>query len=330
MLKHKSSHSAALLRSAAVAATALALCACGGGGGGGGGIASTPPPQTSTPTPSPTPTPAAASIGAPARATTAGSTAPVVASLGGPNFTSGPAAGTVFPALQTTMVYAENAAPRADSAANAAGGTATVIAGVVTPNIADFSIADARSSWAGHADLDWTRVGSWSTGGGVWDYDGLDGRSGVYVVGYETPASAMPASGSATYTGAAQAIVFVPGTNSGAIRCDCVIYQVSGNASFSANFGARTLTGALTNMAFDDGWGGGIAWNDVAFTSTIAGGAFSGTTSVTSAPSGSLAANATGTLEGRFFGPSAQEAGAVWTLFDGTRAAIGTLSAKRP
>jgi hypothetical protein len=39
--------------------------------------------------------------------------------------------------------------------------------------------------------------------------------------------------------------------------------------------------------------------------------------------------NATGTLEGRFFGPSAQEAGAVWTLFDGTNAAIGTLGGRR-
>jgi hypothetical protein len=43
-----------------------------------------------------------------------------------------------------------------------------------------------------------------------------------------------------------------------------------------------------------------------------------------------LGPNATGTLEGKFFGPAAQEAGAVWTLFDGTRAAIGTLTGKRP
>jgi hypothetical protein len=43
-----------------------------------------------------------------------------------------------------------------------------------------------------------------------------------------------------------------------------------------------------------------------------------------------MAPNATGTLEGKFFGPSAQEAGAVWTLFDGTKAAIGTLTGKRP
>jgi hypothetical protein len=50
------------------------------------------------------------------------------------------------------------------------------------------------------------------------------------------------------------------------------------------------------------------------------------------APGGSstMVGTGTGTIEGKFFGPSAQEAGAVWTLFDGTRAAIGTLSGKRP
>jgi hypothetical protein len=76
----------------------------------------------------------------------------------------------------------------------------------------------------------------------------------------------------------------------------------------------------------------GAPWNNVAFNSTITGSAFSGTTSVTSAPgsAGSLGAGATGTLEGHFFGPTAQEAGAVWTLFDGTKAAIGTLTGKQP
>ena len=51
---------------------------------------------------------------------------------------------------------------------------------------------------------------------------------------------------------------------------------------------------------------------------------------VTGAADLGMGANATGTIDGRFFGPSAQEAGAVWTLFDGTNAAIGTLVGKRP
>ena len=77
---------------------------------------------------------------------------------------------------------------------------------------------------------------------------------------------------------------------------------------------------------------GGAPWNNVAFNSTITGNGFSGTTSVTSSPAGpaSLSAGATGTIEGKFFGPAAQEAGAVWTLFDGVKAAIGTLTGKGP
>jgi hypothetical protein len=50
---------------------------------------------------------------------------PVLASPGGANFTTGPATGTVFPLLQTTLVI-DNHGIAADPAANAAGGTATV------------------------------------------------------------------------------------------------------------------------------------------------------------------------------------------------------------
>ena len=38
----------------------------------------------------------------------------------------------------------------------------------------------------------------------------------------------------------------------------------------------------------------------------------------------------TGTVEGKFFGLRAEEGGAVWTLFDGMKSAIGTLTGKRP
>jgi hypothetical protein len=42
-----------------------------------------------------------------------------------------------------------------------------------------------------------------------------------------------------------------------------------------------------------------------------------------------MGSGATGTVEGRFFGPAGQEAGAVWTLFDGTKSAIGILTVKQ-
>ena len=255
---------------------------------------------------------------------------PVLASSGGPNFTSGPAAGTVFPLLQTTMIYDPNSA-RADAVTNAAGGTAAFQSGEPNIKVDAFVKADVRSSFSTSANLDWTRAGYWSTGGDWWGYDDVVGRRAVFVTGYETPAAAVPAAGTATFTGSAVGSVFQPGHSSGITHCACAIEQVTGNASFTADFGARTLAGSLTNMSVGNPWSGdAFQWNDVAFTSTIAGSSFSGTSRVTSAPSGAMAANATGTLEGRFFGPSAQEAGAVWTLFDGTNAAIGTLTGKRP
>jgi hypothetical protein len=87
--------------------------------------------------------------------------------------------------------------------------------------------------------------------------------------------------------------------------------------------------------AYDDPWEGSYAgdpWNDVAFTSTITSNAFSGITQVTTAPGGqySMSGSASGTIDGRFFGPAAQEAAAVWTLSDGTKSAIGTIAGERP
>jgi hypothetical protein len=305
-----------------VSVIAVALAACGGGGG---GIASTPP-APMTPSPTPTPTPTSFSISAPARASTGPGAAAVLASPAGPSFTSGPAASTVFPLLQSAVVYGATSV-KPDAAVNAAGGTASAQQGALSINIGAFTTADVRMSWSGYANLDWTRAGYWATGGGWWDYDDEVGRRGAFVTGYETPASAVPSTGTATFTGLAEGAIFYPGTSAGTTHCACNIVQVSGNASFTANFGTRNLSGSLTGMT-----AGSAPWNDVAFNSTITGNAFSGTTNVTNAPGSpaSLSATAAGTVDGKFFGPAAQEAGAVWTLFDGTKAAIGTLTGKRP
>jgi hypothetical protein len=156
----------------------------------------------------------------------------------------------------------------------------------------------------------------------------------VFVTGYETPAADVPTTGTATFNGLAQGTVYVPLVQgSGGTLCNCGEAWITGNAGFTADFGARSLTGSLSGMTTPHPWQDGafIAWNDVGFSSAIIGNRFSGTTWVLTVPSGyaSLANNATGTLEGRFFGPAAREAGAVWTLFDGTNSAIGTLTGRR-
>lgn len=302
---------------AAISAIGLALGACGGGGGGsfaGGpvGVIPTPPPAPPSPP-----------LGAPLRATTGGGPSSVFATAGGPNFATGPAPGTVFPMLQTAMTQ-NRVLYHADATTNAAGGSATVSGGQLT-----ISILDALSNpWSGHADLDWTRVGYWTV---PTDWFVRSNGAGAFVIGYETPAAAVPTSGTATFNGRAEGAVFNAGTDRASIEL------TDGTATFTANFGTRTVSGTVIGIVARDAVGGiptGMfpGWNDFSFNSVITANAFSGDTRVTNSPGGitSLAGNATGTIEGRFFGPSAQEAGAVWTLFDGTKSAIGTLSGKGP
>jgi hypothetical protein len=207
---------------------------------------------------------------------------------------------------------------------NTAGGTATVMAndGLLI-DIGDLEQVTPVID----ADLDWTQAGRWEFDESPWDYSGIPSQRGVFVLGYETPAGSMPTTGSATFAGTATGLMYIPSSPDN-LPCHCLQVPVQGEALFTANFGARTVSGELTNMSRV--WWDESAWNHVTFSSTIAGNGFSGTTSVTGAAELGMGANATGTIEGRFFGPAANEAGAVWTLFDGTNAAIGTLVGKRP
>jgi hypothetical protein len=52
---------------------------------------------------------------------------------------------------------------------------------------------------------------------------------------------------------------------------------------------------------------------------------FSGATAITSTPQGlfTLSGSADGSINGAFYGPAAQNLGAIWTLSDGTKPAIG-------
>ena len=170
--------------------------------------------------------------------------------------------------------------------------------------------------------LDYMVLGTWRTRGGP---------TLVYLFGYETPASAVPVTGQASFSGKASGEVFVP------IDGHVMQASLSGNASITADFASGGLTGALTRIQYD---GGAInnqhvigTWNDVSLTAAIAAGSnrFSGRTTATSEPSTpySLTGSAAGHIDGAFFGPSAQAIGALWTLSDGTAAAIGTIAARR-
>jgi hypothetical protein len=147
----------------------------------------------------------------------------------------------------------------------------------------------------------------------------------AFVFGYETPSTAMPTTGTAAFAvtpGSATAYIYktVGGEVQGA--------YAEGNAAFTVNFSSGQVTGSLTNMQLLNTK---QQWNDVSATAGISPGTnrFSGTTAVTSSPgtSMSLSSSASGRVDGAFFGPAAQNLGAVWSLSDGTVSALGTIVA---
>jgi len=140
------------------------------------------------------------------------------------------------------------------------------------------------------------------------------------VFGYETPASAIPTTGSAEFRGYASGVVFKgsdPGT------------YLSGFANVSADFTSGKVTGAFTLKI----GGSSQPWNDVSVSASILSGTnkFSGTTAVTSVPNNnlSLSGAASGRIDGGFYGPGADELGAVWTLSDSSGSAVGGLAGRR-
>ena len=172
--------------------------------------------------------------------------------------------------------------------------------------------------------LDWTGFGTWDVyPGGVT----TTRYHSNFVTGFQTPGAAVPTSGSASYTGRTFGEVY-PGGYSGFGEI------LGGDVSLVANFADQTINGALTNMmAGDPWWTGDEPWNSVSLSASFSGGQsrFAGTTAVTNAPGNSLSlkAGATGTVVGSFFGPHAEEIGAVWTLSDGVGSAVGSIGAKR-
>lgn len=332
---------------ASAIAMAFSLTACGGGSGGGGSaIAMTPPPP---PAQAPAPAPAPA-IGVPDVATTGAVGTAAQASPAGPTLASHTQ--TIFPLLQT-VVSISSTGVVADAGTMSAGTTLAFnsgrgeltmtlgnpAVGVTSPNSlteADWgpSLRAQNTEWWGErrikalsaglrnpaaTNLSWTALGYWD----VFVMDGADEKPRTvsdFVLGFETPVSAIPRSGSANYTGVVQGqLLNGHGPNK------LYVPNISGDAKLTADFARGTISGSLENMVV-----GAAPWNSVSVQATFgsAANAFTGTTGVTSAPTGGLGASATGSIAGKFFGPVAQEIGAVWTLSDATSVATGTIGAK--
>jgi hypothetical protein len=183
-------------------------------------------------------------------------------------------------------------------------------------------------------NLNYVALGTWGTGTSerrAWEAPAWQKDITQFAFGYETPAAALPASGTATFTGSAYANVFTPDTTISAAI-------ILGGASFSVNFSTGNVSGVLSGWQHAASFSAGgipnfLPWNDVSIKASIAAGTshFSGTTSVTSNPGTpiSLNSSAKGHIVGGFYGPGAEEIGAVWSLSDGTSSALGGVMGAR-
>jgi hypothetical protein len=258
--------------------------------------------------------------------------------------------GTVFAATQSTLVI-NAAGVSADTATNAAGATATIVdlsaktielkvpnLGVDThlaigasadtqlPNGTFASVTDLTPGGVG--GLNYAILGEWVLRDST---DKTETDAGVFAIGYQTPTASVPTSGSATYSrmGGVSGDLYVPGPTS---TDPAVRLSLTGDASLTANFAANTVSGLLTNIVATAPGAAGTAWNKVAISGNITGDTFSGGTTAATAPANAnaLNANATGSINGGFYGPLTNEVAAVWTLSDGSKSAVGALGAATP
>jgi hypothetical protein len=325
------------------------------------------PPQAASLFLNPNPAPSIGAITNPttinaAAPATAGNSpaAPVLATSGGPSFSgtpSFPTVGTVFPLTQSVMQLTK-AGLTVDSSANTGGATIVInpqigptgSSTVFNLNIPSLGISDfvqlhgalnqtIQGGTLGSTDMSISVVGLNYATLGTWVESSVSGQADVamFVAGYETPVANLPKSGTATYSGTGNVVgnVYVAGQFGTAPA-------VEGDASLTANFSTGQVTGAFTNMqAYAKSNPASpttvysYPWNDVSVSASIAVGTtkFSGTTITTSQPASPLALKngATGNINGGFYGPNAENLGAVWSLSnaDGSGTALGVVGATK-
>ena len=169
---------------------------------------------------------------------------------------------------------------------------------------------------------------------GFWEVDATLGGAPLifvssFITGYETPISGMPTTGTANYAGTSNVAGIVT-TLSGGFNRGAIL----GDASYTANFGTNSLTGAFTNMNVisDNGTAVSMPWNNVSITSTISGSHFSGSVTAASPASPNaytLTGNTAGIINGSFYGPNANELAGVWSFMDSTHVAVGVAHGKQ-
>jgi hypothetical protein len=312
------------------------------------------PTDTATPTPTPTPT-ATSTIGAvspPQGASTAGPEASASNTFN-PRPTSGTTTFPLIMASQTTA-YGDTVTIASDPTTDNAGAQITVdwanktysfslgnsalgvsnvaLGGYQETGERNVTLSDGRvltvyadarvdpTQDINSATLSYLVYGYWSLANTA----GQVTNASPFVIGFETPGSAVPTSGSATYNGFVSGVVTLPDGYSTKSA------SLFGTATVTADFASGALAGDSTNVMATPTGGTAEAWNSLSFNGNIASGmnSFTGTTTATDGPGNtySLANGASGYLAGKFYGTTAQELGAIWNLSDGTGAATGVLT----
>jgi hypothetical protein len=189
--------------------------------------------------------------------------------------------------------------------------------------------------WMKYVDLGWWgRLSQESrvTKGG--ESVGHPGTEGLYLYGYETAVSALPTTGQADFSGWAFVNVYAP-VDGHILASDLGNGAIQGQASFTVDFASGNMTGAFTKMRIATTTNPAVLlpWNDVSVNASIMAGTnkFSGATAVTSTTENtfSFKGPATGRINGAFYGPAAEQLGAIWTLSDGKLSAVGGVVAGR-
>jgi hypothetical protein len=99
--------------------------------------------------------------------------------------------------------------------------------------------------------LSYIALGFWSAGHN--NNSVQKGAVGVFLLGYETPFSAMPTSGQGSYSGQVSGLVYAP------INGHVTEAYLAGKANLSADFAFGTVTGAFTGIRYDGGYTDGTA-----------------------------------------------------------------------
>lgn len=275
---------------AAVSALMLTVSACGGAGG---GVASAPPPPpTPTPTPPPPPPPTIPPIpDQPIGLAVNGSFA-VFSSHYEDGKTTAAKSGLQFAYSAASNEYtisvpgfqAGQLVPTGASGSIGDDGKWIDISSTVNDVTNSDGKLGVTLAWPAHLGFKYTSMGSWAS---------TDGQWGNFVYGVPTLAGDMPITGSADYSGVIRGLTSDQ-------------YDVFGGISLSFNFGAGTLSGAMTPdiaPVWDTISLGTYTFRDTVYSTGST--AFSGAFDV-------AGSNAPSSFQGEFTGPSGVELMGSW------------------